>query len=223
MARKKADDAAGGQPSPWSRAAGERDQSAGDVPEVLGQAAIREPRARFRHLGTVLVVVVVLGVAGSWADKLQRGHEFDELTASIDSSQQSVSYAVAQVASTRSYTMPLLVTTQSSFVRAGLQKLIDDSAASRVADLQKQRHEINGIRILPWHGTERAARSSYLRYLDARIAALQSIAAGNEETSDEEATFTDLQQRAADSLDSAAHSGSEAGKAATVFASPPPD
>jgi hypothetical protein len=179
-------------------------------------------RGRFRLLGSAVVVVVVLAVAGSWADRLERGHEFDALTDTIDSSQQSVSFAVQQLVSTRNYTMPLLVTSSSATVRAGLAKLIDEAAQKRVVDLETQRHRVDSVAILPWHSAERRARADYVAYLDARIAAMQSMAAGNGQATDEETVFTALQQTAALALDSAAHSGAEAGRAATLFSSPPP-
>jgi hypothetical protein len=177
---------------------------------------------RARLVGTATVIVVVLAASGSWADRLARNHEFDALTTTIDSSQQSVSFDVQQLVSTRSYTMPLLVTSSSATVRAGLAKLIDQAAKDRLVDLQAQRRRVDGVFIVSWHHAERKARAAYVAYLDARIAIMASMAAGNGQPTGEEAVFAALQQKAADSLDAAAPSAVEAGRAATLFASPPP-
>jgi hypothetical protein len=198
--------------SPWSR----------DGADVLGAGDDRPRRRPVRFLSGAIVVVVVLVVAGSWADRLERGHEFEALSDTIAASQQNVSFAVNQVVSTRDYTMPLLVTSSSASVRAGLAKLIDQAAAKRVIDLQATRRQVDGVAIAPWHHADRQARADYVAYLDARIAAMQSMAAGNGQPTGQGDVFTALQNQAAASLAAAAHTGAEAGRAATLFASPPP-
>jgi hypothetical protein len=202
-------------PSPWSRTG----STAG--PDVLGADAGRvSGGGRFRLAGAALAIFLVLAIGGSWADRLERGHEFDALTTTIDSSQQSVSFAVQQVVSTRNYTMPLLVTSSSATVREGLEKLIDQAAQRRVVDLEAQRRRVDGVFIVPWHTAERRARADYVAYLDARIAAMQSMADGNGQPTDEETVFSALQQQAEQALDAA--TSSQAGRAATLFSSPPP-
>jgi hypothetical protein len=218
------------QASRWSEAAVAARRGGLQPPDsvdTIGGGDDRPYRPRFhgtgkRWLGSAIAVVVVLAVAGSWADRLERGHEFEELSDTIAASQQNVSFAVSQVVSTRDYTMPLLVTSSSATVRAGLAKLIDQAAAQRVVDLEATKRRVDGVAIVPWHHADRQARAEYVAYLNSRIAAMQSMAAGNGQPSGQGDVFTALQNKAAASLDAAAHTGAEAGRAATLFASPPP-
>ena len=196
------------------------------TPEVVSAGSGDEANhlrvIRFSRVGTAVAVAVVLVAAATWADRVERSREFDTLSSKIDSSQQSVSFAVGQVASTRSYTMPLLVTSSSATVRTGLEKLIDQAAARQVTELQVQRRRVEGVFMLTWHRPDRRARARYVGYLDARIATMESMARGDGQQTGLQAEFSDLQDTAAAALAAAAHSGAEAGRASTVFNSPPP-
>lgn len=122
------------------------------------------------------MLAVVLG--GRWADARLKQHETHLLALRATNAQATAQAARAKVLSTRQYTMPLLVSSSSAHVRAGLEKLIDDDAASQLAQLQKARDELSATEILPWHHAARAAKRSDIALLDKQISALDAASHG---------------------------------------------
>ncbi len=149
------------------------------MPDVVSSASPDGPRGRWPTVVSVVVVVmVVLGLVARWADAREKQHEFKALLAAITNAQATAAAAQAVVFSTRTYTMPLLVSSSSATVRAGLAELIDQSAAKGATQLRRARVAISDVRVLPWHHQLRAARARYLDYLDAQLTALDDVARG---------------------------------------------
>jgi monomeric isocitrate dehydrogenase len=74
--------------------------------------------------------------------------------------------------------MPLLVSSSSATVRAGLEQLIDDEAARELVQLQHARDALSNTSILPWHDTLRATKHAALSLLDTQISALDAASHG---------------------------------------------
>ncbi len=74
--------------------------------------------------------------------------------------------------------MPLLVSSSSATVRAGLAQLIDDDAARGKAQLEKARDVLQKTAILPWHHALRARKESQISLVDTQISALDAASHG---------------------------------------------
>jgi len=82
------------------------------------------------------------------------------------------------VLSTRQYTLPLLVSSSSATVRAGLAKLIDDEAARQARKLQQARDAVRDTTILPWHHDVWDRKKAAVAAIDVQIAALDAASHG---------------------------------------------
>jgi hypothetical protein len=126
----------------------------------------------------VLVVALLLGVAAIAGDTVSRHRELDRLLARVLDAQEAIAYSNNRVAATVDYTLPLLFgASVPPRVRAGLQQLVEDSAASQVADIAKERSLAEQATVLPWHRSLRRAKAALVTYLAARVAYLRSVAA----------------------------------------------
>ena len=129
----------------------------------------------------VLAVALVLGVALFAVNGVAEHRELDRLLARVADTQAEVAYSNHRVAATVDYTLPLLFRAAlQPRVRAGLQKLVEESAAGQVDGVRQQRDLAARTAVLPWHHDVRLARAALVRYLDARVAYLRSVAADQE-------------------------------------------
>jgi hypothetical protein len=182
-----------------------------------------EPYARRRPRRWPLVAVLaaaLLALAVHWGDARQRTHEFDALVGAITDSQATAAHADELVYSTRSYTMPQLISSSSATVRSGLADLIDRSAAQGATQLRQERSAIAAIKVLPWHHDVRAARARYLGYLDARLAALDDVSHGADLAEIPHAVDTPALQLARAALLAAAPSAAQRQRAQAALADP---
>jgi hypothetical protein len=124
------------------------------------------------------VVIVIVLLVAQWGDRQLRQHEFQTLLDRSAQAQTTVTDAAAMVLSTRQYTMPLLVTSSSATVRAGLEKLVEQDAAKAALRIRTARDQVARLDVLPWHSSARAAHRAALAYLDQRIADFDRVAAG---------------------------------------------
>jgi hypothetical protein len=129
----------------------------------------------------LLVVALVLGVALVAANTLATHRELDALLTRVVDAQAEVAYSNHRIAATVDYTLPLLFRAAlEPRVRAGLQQLVEDSAAGQVDGVRQQRDQAARTGVLPWHHDVRLARAALVRYLDARVAYVKSVAADQE-------------------------------------------
>jgi hypothetical protein len=126
----------------------------------------------------VVVIAVVALLAGRWTDYQFEHHESRLLSSRVSDAQATASAARAAVLSTRQYTLPLLVTSSSATVRAGLAKLIDDEAAKQAAKLRQARDAVRNTTILPWHHALWDKKKSDVAAIDVQIAALDAASRG---------------------------------------------
>jgi hypothetical protein len=135
-------------------------------------------RRRRRWPLLAVVIVIAAALAARFADDQVKHHESQLLAVREADAQATAEAARARVLSTRQYTMPLLVSSSSAAVRAGLEQLIDDDAALGRLQLQKARETLSSTRILPWHGTVRETKRADLSLLDTQISALDAASHG---------------------------------------------
>lgn len=142
--------------------------------DILEQAGRRQRRSPL--LAVVIAVVVVL--AGRWSDYQFQHHEAHLLTSRAADAQGTAVAARAAVLSTRQYTLPLLVTSSSATVRAGLAQLIDDEAARQAEKLRRARDAVQRTTILPWHHGLWDRKKAEVSAIDVQIAALDAVSHG---------------------------------------------
>jgi hypothetical protein len=143
-------------------------------------ADVIENTGRRRRRWPLLFVVIVIAVAlaGRFADEHVKHHESHLLAARAADAQATAEVARAAVLSIRQYTMPLLVSSSSATVRAGLEQLVDDEAAHERAQLEAARDTLKSTRILPWHNGLRDMKQAALSLLDTQISALDAASHG---------------------------------------------
>jgi len=146
----------------------------GQAPDVLLQG----DEGRGPRRGTVaLLLVATLAAALVGADRWERSREVDVLFARADDGRAAVVYADGRIDSAVRYASPALLSGDvEPAVRSSLQALVSEAAAGQVADLRAARNRAAAVRVLPWHGAERTARSRFLTYLDTRIGYVQGVA-----------------------------------------------
>jgi hypothetical protein len=125
-----------------------------------------------------VVIVIAVALAGRFADEQVKHHEAHLIALRAADAQATAQAARAAVLSTRQYTMPLLVSSSSADVRAGLEQLIDDEAARELVQLQHARDALSNTSVLPWHDTLRATKQAALSLLDTQISALDAASHG---------------------------------------------
>lgn len=140
--------------------------------DVLASGRERRPVLRF-----VAVVLVALVVAGVYADRWQRDRERAALTERARAGTAAVLYADGRIRAALTYVSPTLGSAAVSVsVRESLARVVSGEAAARLPDLTAERAATSAVRVLPWHGEQRAARAAYVRYLDLRLAYLSAVA-----------------------------------------------
>ncbi len=135
-------------------------------------------RRRRRWPLLFVVIVIAVALAGRFADEQVKHHESHLLAVRAADAQATAEVARAAVLSIRQYTMPLLVSSSSAQVRAGLAQLIDDEARRELVRLQQARDALSNTRVLPWHDTVRAAKQADLTVLDTQLSALDAASHG---------------------------------------------
>lgn len=121
---------------------------------------------------------MVLGIGGVAINSVFEHRELDRLLARAVDAQGAIAYSNHRVAATVDYTRPLLFgASVPDRVRAGLQQLVEDSAATQVDGVAAERNRTRAVSVLPWHRALGRARAALVTYLDARVAYLRSVAA----------------------------------------------
>ncbi|MGH8890060.1 MAG: hypothetical protein ACRDV3_09955 [Acidothermaceae bacterium] len=182
------------------------------------QASTRRtaPQRRRWPFGVALTAVL-LALVAHWTNGQLRQHEFNTLLGAAADAQSTGDAAAAEVLSTRAYTMPLLVSSSSATVRAGLEQLIEQSAATGVATLQKERDQIAKVNLVPWHTGLRDARRADLAYVDQRIADFEQVVDGADLGLLNSTAATAAVSKAAAVLRAAAPSAFDAASVTTVM------
>ena len=151
-------------------------------------------------------------------DTVSRHRELDRLIARVLDAQDAIAYSNNRVAATVDYTLPLLFgASVPARVRAGLQQLVEDSAASQVADLVEQRQLAERASVLPWHRSLQRAKTALVDYLRARVGYLQAVAADQHVLYVEHPELERLLDRARTAFRAAAGPG-ERGRIEAAFA-----
>ncbi len=146
--------------------------------DPVEQPARRRP---WRRIGAVVLLILV-AVALFSADQRSRQAEFARLFAQVQGSQGSIVYADRQVAGVVQYTSPQLTSASAPApVRASLSKIVRETAAAQVGELQLYRERIAALTPLRWHPEHRRARDAYLAFLDDRINHLLGVAVNLDE------------------------------------------
>ncbi len=146
--------------------------------DPVEQPARRRP---WRRIGAVVLLILV-AVALFSADQRSRQAEFARLFAQVQGSQGSIVYADRQVAGVVQYTSPQLTSASAPApVRASLSKIVRETAAAQVGELQLYRERIAALTPLRWHPEQRRARDAYLAFLDDRINHLLGVAVNLDE------------------------------------------
>jgi len=148
-----------------------------DRPASVVSASVGSASVGFAWVRPVVIAAVVLLVI-QWGDRQARQHEFQSLLNRAAQAQTTADDAARRVLSTRAYTMPLLVTSSSATVRAGLEQLVEQSAAEAAADVREARANVAKADVVPWHLSARSANRAELAYLDQRIADFNQVANG---------------------------------------------
>ena len=137
---------------------------------------VGDDRPARRWPAVTLVALLLVGVAGVQADGRFAGRELDTLLERAQSGLSTVAYTERRIQGTVGYFSPALVSpTVEQSVRDSLQGIVREEAAGQVEAVRRQRDAAAGVRVLPWHGDERAARDELVAYLDGRIAYLQAV------------------------------------------------
>jgi hypothetical protein len=131
---------------------------------------------RWPLLAAIITLAVVL--AGRWTDYEFEQHESRLLASRTANASATAEAARATVLSTRQYTMPLLVSSSSATVRAGLAKLIDDEAAHQATLLEQARDEVRDTTILPWHHALWDRKKAEVSAINVQISALDAASHG---------------------------------------------
>lgn len=126
----------------------------------------------------IIVATAIVLLVAQWGDRQLRQHEFQGLLDRTAQAQTTADNAARMVLSTRDYTMPLLVTSSSATVRAGLEKLVEQDAAKAALSIRAARDQLARVDVLPWHSSARAAHRTAVAYLDQRIADFERVASG---------------------------------------------
>jgi hypothetical protein len=125
----------------------------------------------------LVALALVVGLAGVAANATAEHRELDRLIARVLDAQDAIAYSDHRVAATVDYTLPLLFgASVSARVRAGLQQLVADAAAGQVDGLAQERTRAAAVRVLPWHRALGRAKRALMKYLDARVSYLRSVA-----------------------------------------------
>ena len=131
---------------------------------------------RWPLLAAIITLAVVL--AGRWTDYEFEQHESRLLASRTANASATAEAARATVLSTRQYTMPLLVSSSSATVRAGLAKLIDDEAAHQATLLEQARDEVRDTTILPWHHALWDRKKAEVSAINVQTSALDAASHG---------------------------------------------
>jgi hypothetical protein len=149
-----------------------------------------------RWIGLGLVIVVVLSIVVWWADPRLRDHEYSGLLRCVVAGQGAVSDANGRVAAITDYVRPALSAAISPAVRTGLLAVVGQTATQAAPEVGLARAGCGGVYVFrPYHRLA-AARSAYLRYLDADADYLHDIALHGQEANRPPAQISRLRDAA---------------------------
>lgn len=135
----------------------------------------RAPRRRWPWVALLLAAGLAVGAVV--LDDALRRRESAALLDRAAAARSAVDYADAYIAATRGYTSPAVTSASvSDEVRASLRGIVQDSAAARLGGLRDQLGQAKDLRVLPWHGPQRAARERLVDYLAVRVGYVASVA-----------------------------------------------
>jgi hypothetical protein len=138
--------------------------------EVLDSG--RERRRRWPVVAGIAVVLLVLGAVR--LNAAVRSSEISRLLTRAASAQDTIADTDARIASTVTYTQPLLYAAGTApGTHQSLLQLVQDSARAQVAAIRRERTAAAGVHILSWHADATQARTRLVAYLDARLRYLQ--------------------------------------------------
>jgi hypothetical protein len=143
--------------------------------DVVGWGSVEPAHRAPKLIAIGVCLFVALGFVGVRADRALRHRESTALAAASMDGRATTQHAEAVVESTRAYTMPLLTSAQPD-VRAGLARLIADSAGKGAIEVRAVRAKVAGTVVLPWHSSLEQAKDHDEQYLDAWAAYLDKIA-----------------------------------------------
>lgn len=156
-------------------APGARPGHAGPVTVIASSVDADRPPRRWPWVAGGILLVVGAVVAA--ADAPLRDREAAALADSAAEVREAATRADRLVASRVAYASPLLTAADvDPVIRADLQALVGDGAATGAADLRAARDALADVVLLPWHGDLAEARAATLAVADARIAALLAVA-----------------------------------------------
>jgi hypothetical protein len=193
--------------------------STGAQLDILEGAAEPEPRRRVRN--TALLIVAALLAAGAWSvDHHRRVAEFDRLTGCVQAGESAATYVSSRIWGAADYIRPAFRPGISPDLRAGLFELVREQAAIGTPDLIQARERCRAERPQRWHTALGRARTSYLAYLDARLAIDQGIALDGSQVYVQHPELADLHDRAAGALGAAAPDGGAARRVRSLLSGP---
>lgn len=141
------------------------------------QAATRAGRLG-RRGALALLAVAALGLALPAGDRWLRQREFSQLLAHTAAGRAAAGYASARVAASISYTSPLITSNAATpEQRRSLEQIVQDAAGGQVGAVRVERQRTAAVHVLPWHASQRAARTRCAGYLAGRVDYLSSVAA----------------------------------------------
>jgi hypothetical protein len=131
---------------------------------------------RGRRLVAVLVVVLVVASVGvAYGDPRLKSHEYTSLVRCVSTGQRAFAYADAALSSIGQYVGPALGSNPSPSLRKSLLSLVSEASSRAEPGVSEARATCRGSSVFYPHRALVAARSDYLRYLDAKADWLQSV------------------------------------------------
>lgn len=135
-------------------------------------------RPRRRLPGRLLLAAAVVAGLLVVADGAVAEREATQVLARLRAGEQASVYADRRLAGTVEYTSGQMTSPSApAALRADLRQLVQREAQGQERPVRTARDRVRAVRVLAWHGDERAARAAAVRLLDARLQRLQEVAA----------------------------------------------
>jgi hypothetical protein len=141
---------------------------AGRTTPVLGT------RAR-RWVVLALVLVTVTAVAVPWGSQRLKAREYSSLIRCVSRGQAAIAYADSALSGIGKYVGPTLSSTASPSLRRSLLALVSDASGRAEPGVSEARSGCRASSVFYAHHGLAAARSAYLRFLDASADWLQAV------------------------------------------------